>query len=71
MLKICMACNIIECKNHTQCVPPFSFPSQQSSKVYKRHSSVIPSSHLLVEVQETTPSLDGSDFEPGQCYKDR
>nr|XP_019943311.1 PREDICTED: rho GTPase-activating protein 29-like isoform X1 [Paralichthys olivaceus] len=37
---------------------------EQSSKVYKRHPSVIPSSHLLVEVQETTPRLDGSDFEP-------
>ncbi|CAB1457510.1 unnamed protein product [Pleuronectes platessa] len=37
---------------------------EQSSKVYKRHSSANPSSHLLVEVQEITPSLDGSDFEP-------
>ncbi|XP_019130413.1 rho GTPase-activating protein 29 isoform X2 [Larimichthys crocea] len=37
---------------------------EQSSKVYKRHSSIIPSSHLLAEVQETMPSLDGSDFEP-------
>nr|XP_033494738.1 rho GTPase-activating protein 29 isoform X1 [Epinephelus lanceolatus] len=37
---------------------------EQSSKVYKRHSSIIPSSHLLAEVQETTPSFDGSDFEP-------
>ncbi|XP_051266846.1 rho GTPase-activating protein 29 isoform X1 [Dicentrarchus labrax] len=36
---------------------------EQSSKVYKRHSSIIPSSHLLAEVQETIPSLDGSDFE--------
>uniref|UniRef100_A0A8C6TA76 Rho GTPase-activating protein 29 n=1 Tax=Neogobius melanostomus TaxID=47308 RepID=A0A8C6TA76_9GOBI len=38
---------------------------EQSSKVYKRHSSIIPSSHLLAEVQESSPSLDGSDFEPG------
>ncbi|XP_071780161.1 rho GTPase-activating protein 29 isoform X2 [Centroberyx gerrardi] len=37
---------------------------EQSSKVYKRHSSIIPSSHLLAEVQETMPSLDGRDFEP-------
>ncbi|XP_072306661.1 rho GTPase-activating protein 29 isoform X2 [Eucyclogobius newberryi] len=37
---------------------------EQSSKVYKRHSSIIPSSHLLAEVQERMPSLDGSDFEP-------
>nr|XP_046227801.1 rho GTPase-activating protein 29 isoform X3 [Scatophagus argus] len=37
---------------------------KESSKVYKRHSSIIPSSHLLAEVQETTPSLDGKDFEP-------
>lgn len=44
------------------------FPLQQSSKVYKRHSSIIPSSHLLAEVQEIMPSLDGSDFEPGQYW---
>ncbi|KAM8731683.1 rho GTPase-activating protein 29 isoform 2-T3 [Acanthopagrus schlegelii] len=37
---------------------------EQSSKVYKRHSSIIPSSHLMAEVQESTRSLDGSDFEP-------
>lgn len=37
---------------------------EQSSKVYKRHTSIIPSSHLLSEVQESMPSLDGSDFEP-------
>ncbi|XP_030254518.1 rho GTPase-activating protein 29 isoform X2 [Sparus aurata] len=37
---------------------------KESSKVYKRHSSIIPSSHLLAEVQESTRSLDGSDFEP-------
>ncbi|KAM8880718.1 rho GTPase-activating protein 29 isoform 1-T1 [Synchiropus picturatus] len=37
---------------------------EQSSKVYKRYSSVIPSSHLLAEVRETQPSLDGNDFEP-------
>lgn len=43
-------------------------PLQQSSKVYKRHSSIIPSSHLLAEVQETMPSLDGNDFEPGQYH---
>ncbi|KAM4718153.1 rho GTPase-activating protein 29 isoform 2-T2 [Anableps anableps] len=38
---------------------------KESSKVFKRHSSIIPSSHLLAEVQETMPTLDGSDFEPG------
>lgn len=43
-------------------------PLQQSSKVFKRHSSIIPSSHLLAEVQETVPSLDGNDFEPGQYH---
>ncbi|XP_047424254.1 rho GTPase-activating protein 29 isoform X2 [Mugil cephalus] len=37
---------------------------KESSKVYKRHSSIIPSSHLLAEVQEAIPSIDGSDFEP-------
>ncbi|XP_068200058.1 rho GTPase-activating protein 29 isoform X2 [Antennarius striatus] len=37
---------------------------KESSKVYKRYSSIIPSSHLLAEVQETTPSLDGNDFRP-------
>uniref|UniRef100_A0A3Q3GYS8 Rho GTPase-activating protein 29 n=1 Tax=Labrus bergylta TaxID=56723 RepID=A0A3Q3GYS8_9LABR len=37
---------------------------EQSSKVYKRHSSIIPSSHLLAEVQETIPSLDEGDFQP-------
>uniref|UniRef100_A0A665X1W6 Rho GTPase-activating protein 29 n=1 Tax=Echeneis naucrates TaxID=173247 RepID=A0A665X1W6_ECHNA len=37
-----------------------------TSKVYKRHSSIIPSSHLVAEVRETTTRLDGSDFEPGQ-----
>ncbi|XP_040921496.1 rho GTPase-activating protein 29 isoform X2 [Toxotes jaculatrix] len=39
---------------------------EQTSKVYKRHSSIIPSSHLLAEVQETMPGLDGSDFEPDE-----
>ncbi|KAF7667414.1 hypothetical protein LDENG_00062770, partial [Lucifuga dentata] len=37
---------------------------EQSSKVYKRYSSIIPSSHLLTEVEETTPSLDGNEFKP-------
>ncbi|XP_030612112.1 rho GTPase-activating protein 29 isoform X2 [Archocentrus centrarchus] len=37
---------------------------EPSSKVYKRHSSIIPSSHLLTEVQENMSSVDGSDFEP-------
>ncbi|XP_028288514.1 rho GTPase-activating protein 29 isoform X2 [Parambassis ranga] len=37
---------------------------ETSSKVYKRHSSIIPSSHLLAEVEETMPGLDGSGFEP-------
>ncbi|XP_029003946.1 rho GTPase-activating protein 29 isoform X2 [Betta splendens] len=39
---------------------------EESSKVYKRHSSIIPSSNLLAEVQEIMPSLDGSDFEPAE-----
>ncbi|XP_027860625.1 rho GTPase-activating protein 29 isoform X2 [Xiphophorus couchianus] len=38
---------------------------KESSKAFKRHSSIIPSSHLLAEVQEAMPSLDGNDFEPG------
>uniref|UniRef100_A0A4W6FYM9 Rho GTPase-activating protein 29 n=1 Tax=Lates calcarifer TaxID=8187 RepID=A0A4W6FYM9_LATCA len=29
---------------------------KESSKVYKRHSSIIPSSHLLAEVQESMPT---------------
>ncbi|XP_033964442.1 rho GTPase-activating protein 29 isoform X2 [Pseudochaenichthys georgianus] len=37
---------------------------EQSLKVYKRHSSIIPSSHLLAEVEENTPSFNGSNFEP-------
>ncbi|XP_054478813.1 rho GTPase-activating protein 29 isoform X2 [Anoplopoma fimbria] len=37
---------------------------KESSKVLKRHSSIIPSSHLLAEAQETMPRLNGSDFEP-------
>uniref|UniRef100_A0A1A7Y8V7 Rho GTPase-activating protein 29 n=1 Tax=Iconisemion striatum TaxID=60296 RepID=A0A1A7Y8V7_9TELE len=37
---------------------------EQSSKVFKRHSSIIPSSHLLAEVQETMSNLDGNDFGP-------
>ncbi|XP_063768638.1 rho GTPase-activating protein 29 isoform X2 [Eleginops maclovinus] len=37
---------------------------EQSSKVYKRHSSIIPSAHLLAEVGESMPRLNGSDFEP-------
>ncbi|XP_056155296.1 rho GTPase-activating protein 29-like isoform X2 [Lampris incognitus] len=37
---------------------------KESSKVYKRYSSIIPSSHILAEVQETMPKLDGGDFEP-------
>lgn len=48
------------------------FVLQSSLKVFKRHSSIIPSSHLLTEVQERMPSLDGSDFEPGQyCHSNR
>uniref|UniRef100_A0A672GJU9 Rho GTPase-activating protein 29 n=1 Tax=Salarias fasciatus TaxID=181472 RepID=A0A672GJU9_SALFA len=34
---------------------------KESSKSYKRHSSIIPSSHLLAEVHETMPALDGID----------
>ncbi|XP_056868116.1 rho GTPase-activating protein 29-like isoform X1 [Takifugu flavidus] len=37
---------------------------EQSTKAYKRHSSIIPSSHLLTEAQETISSPSGSDFEP-------
>uniref|UniRef100_G3NB98 Rho GTPase-activating protein 29 n=1 Tax=Gasterosteus aculeatus aculeatus TaxID=481459 RepID=G3NB98_GASAC len=33
---------------------------KESSKVYKRHSSMIPSSHLLAEVHESMPRLNGS-----------
>ncbi|KAI4806508.1 hypothetical protein KUCAC02_017330 [Chaenocephalus aceratus] len=36
---------------------------EQSLKVYKRHSSIIPSSHLLAEVEENMPSFNGSNFE--------
>ncbi|XP_075994136.1 rho GTPase-activating protein 29 isoform X2 [Genypterus blacodes] len=36
---------------------------EQSSKVFTRYSSIIPSSHLMAEVQGSTPSFDGSDFE--------
>lgn len=35
--------------------------SLQSAKVYKRYSSVIPSSHILNEVQEVQPGKDGTD----------
>uniref|UniRef100_UPI003AADB4C9 rho GTPase-activating protein 29-like n=1 Tax=Centroberyx gerrardi TaxID=166262 RepID=UPI003AADB4C9 len=31
---------------------------KESAKVYKRHSSVIPSSHILDEVQEVQPGMD-------------
>ncbi|XP_037613026.1 rho GTPase-activating protein 29 isoform X2 [Sebastes umbrosus] len=37
---------------------------KESSKVYKRHSSIIPSSHLVAEVQESMPRLARRDFEP-------
>lgn len=35
--------------------------SLQSAKVYKRYSSVIPSSHILNEVQEVQPGRDNTD----------
>lgn len=35
--------------------------SLQSAKVYKRYSSVIPSSHILDEVQEVQPGRDNAD----------
>lgn len=34
---------------------------KESAKVYKRYSSVIPSSHILDEVQEVQPGRDGTD----------
>lgn len=37
---------------------------EQSSKVYKRHSSVIPSTHLMDEVREGKPRPDGRDYAP-------
>ncbi|XP_035270062.1 rho GTPase-activating protein 29 isoform X2 [Anguilla anguilla] len=37
---------------------------KESSKVYKRHSSVIPSTHLLDEVKEVKPMPDGLEFAP-------
>ncbi|KAL1006681.1 hypothetical protein UPYG_G00075320 [Umbra pygmaea] len=37
---------------------------EQSSKVYKRHSSVIPSTHLMDEVRGVKPMPDGSDYAP-------
>ncbi|KAL4635921.1 rho GTPase-activating protein 29-like isoform X1 [Arapaima gigas] len=37
---------------------------EQSSKVYKRHSSIIPTSHLVDEVKETKPRHEGSEFAP-------
>lgn len=40
--------------------------SLQSSKAYKRHSSIIPTSHLVDEVKDTKPRLEGSDCAPGQ-----
>lgn len=42
---------------------PF-WPLQQTTKAYKRHSSIIPSSHLLTEAQEMISSPTGNDFEP-------
>uniref|UniRef100_A0AAY5KGS3 Rho GTPase-activating protein 29 n=1 Tax=Esox lucius TaxID=8010 RepID=A0AAY5KGS3_ESOLU len=42
---------------------------KESSKVYKRHSSVIPSTCLMDEVREGTSTPEGSDFAPGQCYR--
>ncbi|KAK6285192.1 hypothetical protein J4Q44_G00389810 [Coregonus suidteri] len=37
---------------------------EQSSKVYKRHSSIIPSTHLMDEVREGKPRPDGRDYAP-------
>uniref|UniRef100_A0A8C7QAH2 Rho GTPase-activating protein 29 n=1 Tax=Oncorhynchus mykiss TaxID=8022 RepID=A0A8C7QAH2_ONCMY len=39
---------------------------KESSKVYKRHSSVIPSTHLMDEVREGKPRPDGRDYAPEQ-----
>ncbi len=39
----------------------FFIMSLQSAKVYKRYSSVIPSSHILNEVQEVQPGTDRTD----------
>ncbi|KAG9351083.1 hypothetical protein JZ751_024973 [Albula glossodonta] len=37
---------------------------EQSAKVYKRHSSIIPSTHLLDEVKEVKPMTDVLEFAP-------
>ncbi|TSU75982.1 Rho GTPase-activating protein 29 [Bagarius yarrelli] len=37
-----------------------------SAKAYKRHSSVIPSTHLLEEVKEVKAMPDGTDFAPAE-----
>ncbi|KAJ8397567.1 hypothetical protein AAFF_G00438430 [Aldrovandia affinis] len=37
---------------------------EQTAKVYKRHSSIIPSTHLLDEVKEVKPMPDGLEFAP-------
>ncbi|XP_036377774.1 rho GTPase-activating protein 29 isoform X1 [Megalops cyprinoides] len=37
---------------------------EQSAKVYKRHSSIIPTTHLLDEVKEVKPVPDEMDFAP-------
>ncbi|XP_061095430.1 rho GTPase-activating protein 29 isoform X2 [Conger conger] len=37
---------------------------KESAKVYKRHSSIIPSTHLLDEVKEVKPMPDGLEFAP-------
>ncbi|KAL2085570.1 hypothetical protein ACEWY4_018890 [Coilia grayii] len=37
---------------------------QHNAKTYKRHSSVIPSTHLMDEVKEAKPRTDGREFAP-------
>ncbi|XP_034023139.1 LOW QUALITY PROTEIN: rho GTPase-activating protein 29, partial [Thalassophryne amazonica] len=51
-------------RRHSRSVGDIKEARQESSKVYKRPSSIIPVFHQLAEVQESTPSPEGSDFEP-------
>ena len=41
---------------------------KQNAKMYKRHSSVIPSTHLMDEVKEVKPRPDGREYVPGQYW---
>lgn len=63
MLFFCYSCRACE-TDRLDCV--FLFPQHHSAKAYKRHSSVIPSTHLLEEVKEVKAMSDETDFAPGQ-----